>query len=86
MSNILSQSLLLSRRHFLRIIGATDEKQFGVPITPDALACDKENGIKVRPEHVHEAIRQYAGIADHSRGKKFPPGVAEKEKLQAFWG
>ena len=69
-----------------RVIGATDEKQFGVPIMPDTLACDKEKGIKVRPEHIHEALREFAGITQHAHSKKFPLGVPEKEKLQALWG
>jgi hypothetical protein len=69
-----------------RVLGATDEKQFQVALHPQTLACDKEKGVRVRPEHVHEALRQYAGIADHAFSKKFPLGVAEKEKLQGFWG
>jgi hypothetical protein len=69
-----------------RVIGATDEKQFGVPLTPDTLVCDKANGIKVRPEHIHEALREFAGIADHAHSKKFPLSVPEKEKLKALWG
>ena len=69
-----------------RVIGATDEKQFGVRITPDALACDQEKGIKVRPEHIHEALRQHAGITGHAFSKKFPLGVPDKEKLHALWG
>ena len=39
-----------------RVIGATDERQFLVPIDP-ALSTDKENGIRVRPEHIHAALR-----------------------------
>ena len=69
-----------------RVIGATDEKQFGIPITPDTLATDKEKGIKVRPEHIHEALREFAGIADHAHSKKFPLGVPDQERLRAFWG
>lgn len=69
-----------------RVLGATDEKQFGVPIDPKSLALDKEKGIRVRPEHIHEALRQFAGIADHTHSKKFPLGVADKELLQGFWG
>ena len=38
------------------------------------------------PEHVHEALREYAGIADHPLSKKFPLGLAEKEQLKGFWG
>ena len=68
-----------------RVIGATDEKQFSVPIDPQSLALDKDKGIRVRPEHIHEALRQFAGIAEHPHAKKFPLGVAEKDQLQKFW-
>jgi uncharacterized protein (DUF1501 family) len=69
-----------------RVIGATDEKQFGVALDPQSLACDKEKGIKIRPEHIHTALREYAGIAAHVLSKKFPLGVTEKDTLRAFWG
>lgn len=69
-----------------RVIGATDEKQFAVPVDPTTLKLDKEKGIRVRPEHVHEALREFAGIADHALSKKFPLGVADKEKLRGLWG
>jgi uncharacterized protein (DUF1501 family) len=68
-----------------RVIGATDEKQFHVPLNPRTLACDKDKGVRVRPEHIHEALRQFAGIENHSLSKKFPLGVPDTEKLQAFW-
>ena len=69
-----------------RVLGATDEKQFQVPLNPQTLACDKEKGVRVRPEHIHRRCAQFAGIADHPFSKKFPLGVAEKDKLQGFWG
>lgn len=69
-----------------RVLGATDEKQYLVPLNPQSLACDKEKGIRVRPEHIHLALRQYAGINDHPHAKKFPLGVTEKETLQGLWG
>lgn len=69
-----------------RMLGATDEKQFAVPFDPKALKLDKDKGVRVRPEHVHEALREFAGIADHPMAKKFPLGVAEKERLVGFWG
>lgn len=69
-----------------RVIGATDEKQFHVPINPETLACDKEKGIRVRPEHIHAALRQFAGIAEHPFSKKFPLGVVEKESLRRLLG
>jgi Protein of unknown function (DUF1501) len=69
-----------------RVLGATDDKQFAVPFDPKSLSVDKAKGIRVRPEHVHEALREFAGIADHPMAKKFPLGVAEAERLTKFWG
>ena len=69
-----------------RVIGATDEKQFGVALNPQSLVCDKEQGIKVRPEHIHTALREYAGIAAHPLSKKFSLGVTDKEMLRGLWG
>ena len=68
-----------------RVIGATDEKQFHVPIDAKTLAGDKEKGIRVRPEHIHASLRELAGIADHPLSKKFPLGVPENEKLIGLW-
>lgn len=69
-----------------RVIGTTDEKQFAVPFDPKTLAADKDQGIRVRPEHIHESLRQYAGIAEHAHSRKFPLGVKAEEQLQDFWG
>ena len=68
-----------------RVIGATDEKQQAVPINPQSLALDQEKGIRVRPEHIHLALREFAGIQDHAFSKQFPLEVPAKEKLQSFW-
>jgi hypothetical protein len=70
-----------------RVLGKTDDKQFAVPFEPKTLqCCEKDKGIRIRPEHVHQTLREYAGIADHAFSKKFPLGVAEKDRLQGFWG
>ena len=69
-----------------RVIGATDDKQFHVALDPQTLACDREKGIRVRPEHIHDALRDLAGIADHPLSRKFPLGVADNERLRGFWG
>src|SRR5262249_11187674 len=45
-----------------RVIGGTDEKQFHVPVNPQTLAEDREKGVRVRPEHIHTALRELAGI------------------------
>src|SRR5436190_20026323 len=55
-----------------RVLGATDERQFHVPLNPQTLALDRPTGIRVRPEHIHIALRELAGIADHAYSKRFP--------------
>ena len=69
-----------------RVIGATDEKQFSVPVDPRSLACDRDKGIRIRPQHLHLALREMAGIAGHPMSQQFPLVVPEKEKLQGLWG
>ena len=69
-----------------RVIGATDEKQFLVPINPKSLSTDKEKGIRVRPEHLHTALRELAGIDNHKFAKRFPLKVLDEQKLNGFWG
>jgi hypothetical protein len=69
-----------------RVIGETDEKQFAVPLDPKSLKTNRDTGVRIRPEHLHESLRELAGIADHPLSKKFPLGIADKDKLQKFWG
>lgn len=69
-----------------RVIGATDEKQFLVPINPQSLSMDKEHGIRVRPEHIHVALRQFAGIDSHGSSKQFPLDVPDAERLHDLLG
>ena len=68
-----------------RVIGATDEAQFLIPINPQTLAIDNEKGVRVRPEHIHLALRQFAGIEAHDFSKRFPLEVPEDETLQGLW-
>ncbi len=68
-----------------RVIGATDEKQQLMPVNPGSLAIDNDKGIRVRPEHIHLALREFAGVQDHAFSKRFPLEVAVNEKLQNFW-
>ncbi len=68
-----------------RVIGATDEKQLLVPINSGTLAIDKEAGLRVRPEHIHLALRHFADIQGHSFSKQFPLEVAVNEQLKNFW-
>lgn len=69
-----------------RVVGATDDKQFALPLDPRTLAAGAEQGIRVRPEHLHEALRRFAGIAEHPYSRKFPLGVNEAEQLHGLWG
>jgi len=69
-----------------RVIGATDEKQFAVPLNPQSLATDAEKGIRIRPEHLHQSLRELAGIADHPLSQRFPLGLKPEEKLANLFG
>ena len=69
-----------------RVIGATDEKQFLMPINPKSLSLDEKNSIRTRPEHIHQALRELAGIEDHAYSKKYPLKLTETEKLQGLFG
>lgn len=69
-----------------RVLGGTDERLFHVPVNPRTLAIDRQAGIRVRPEHIHQALRELAGIADHAYSRRFPLGVADNERLRGLWG
>ena len=68
-----------------RVIGATDDKQFQVTIEPTTLALKPDQGIRVRPEHVHAALRELAAISQHPASQRFPLGVPDNERLQGLW-
>jgi len=44
-----------------RVVGASDELHFALPIDPDSLQPDR-NGIILTPAHVHRAVRSYLGL------------------------
>ncbi len=67
-----------------RVIGATDAGQFAVPIDATTLALDKDKGTRVRPEHLHLALREFADIANHAMAKQFPLVIPEKERLMGL--
>lgn len=69
-----------------RVLGATDDGQFHVPLNPRTLTTDRKEGIRVRPEHIHQALRELAGIDDHPYSRRFPLGVPDKERLKGLWG
>ena len=71
-----------------RVIGKTDDGQFLHPVDAKTLdlAKDSEKGLRVRPEHLHFALREFAGIGDHSTSELFPFVIPEEERLRGFWG
>lgn len=68
-----------------RVIGATDEGQFLIPVDPKTLEVNKEKGIRIRPEHLTLALRELAGVQDHAFSKQFPLPVTDAERLQGLW-
>ena len=69
-----------------RVIGATDEGQFAVPIDASTLALDRDHGMRVRPEHIHRALRELAGIDAHPYSHQFPLKVPDEARLEGLWG
>jgi hypothetical protein len=69
-----------------RVIGGTDSGQMSIPIHARTLHPDPAHGIRVRPEHIHVALRELAGIADHSYSQQFPFKLKGDEKLSDLWG
>lgn len=69
-----------------RVLGATDGQQFAVAFDPAKLVVSPETGIRIRPEHLHQALREFAGIADHPMSQKFPLDVKAPNRLHQFFG
>jgi hypothetical protein len=57
-----------------------------VSINPKTLTIDREGGIRTRPEQIHQALRELAGVAEHDFAKRFPLDLKGDEKLVGFWG
>ncbi len=69
-----------------RVLGRTDDGQFAVPFNPKSLQTHETEGIRIRPEHVHHALREYAGVEKHPFSQQFPLGIKDAERLEGFWG
>ena len=70
-----------------RVIGATDEKQFAVPLDPQTLAARTRRRASACGRSTStRRCASCAGIADHPLAKKFPLGVAEKETAAGVVG
>lgn len=69
-----------------RVVGSTDERQMPIPIKAGTLALNPDEGIRVRPEHIHASLRELAGVAEHPLSQKFPCKFPDNEKLIHLWG
>ncbi|WP_437555103.1 DUF1501 domain-containing protein [Sorangium sp. So ce367] len=61
-----------------RVIGATDDRHNPLDVDPVTLA-PKEGGVRLKPGHIHKALRKLAGIADDPLVERFP--LSEEEDL-----
>ncbi len=56
-----------------RLIGATDDGQKVMTVNPKTLSLDDtKDGIRMKPVHIHRALRRLAGIDQHPLNNKFP--------------
>ena len=62
-----------------RVVGATDELHFAVPINRKTLKRDPAGGITLLPSHVHLALRKYLGLHEFANRAGFPLGVESVE-------
>lgn len=71
-----------------RVIGKTDDGQFLNPIDAKTLAIvdDKDKDLSVRPEHIHFALRELAGIDEHPFSEKFPLVIPQPDRLERLLG
>ena len=54
------------------IVGLTDAVHNVVPINPGTLEADPAGGITLYPRDVHQALREYLGIAGHPASLAYP--------------
>lgn len=47
-----------------QMVGETDEGHNAYAINPSTLQRDDDNGVIIKPAHVHKALRDYLGLAD----------------------
>ncbi len=56
-----------------RVIGATNERQEAMNVDPQTLAVVDSGGVRLRPAHVHRALRKLAGLeTDPVASQRFP--------------
>ncbi len=55
-----------------RVVGLTDSGHNALKINPQTLLADNTNGVILKPEHVHKALRKYLGISGAAATQLFP--------------
>ena len=60
-----------------RVIGGTDERQFGLKVDPSTLELSN-SGSRILPSHVHSAMRSYLGLDSSELVIPFPLNDTEK--------
>ena len=60
-----------------RVVGLTDSGHNALKINPQTLLADNTNGVILRPEHVHKALRKNLGIDSAAATKLFPFSTTE---------
>jgi hypothetical protein len=60
-----------------RVVGLTDSGHNAMKINPQTLLADNTNGVILRPEHVHKALRKNLGIDSAAATKVFPFSTTE---------
>ena len=63
-----------------KVIGASDDGHRPLMVNPQTLALD-ENGVRVRPEHVHYALRKLTGFERDPLSLQFPLEMQEQLPL-----
>lgn len=69
-----------------RVVGGTrldpvsGEEQAPMSVDPRTLQLDA-NGIRLRPEHIHDALRELAGVRAHPHARRHPLALPESERL-----
>lgn len=74
-----------------RVVGATTvdpetgHEQWPLTVDPQTLELD-DAGIRMRPEHIHQALRELAGVQNSDAAEEFDLGVPQAERLTGLFG
>ena len=74
-----------------RVIGGTEiHPETGVDQSPTLIdpihLQASATGIKIKPQHIHAALRDLVGISQHEYAQRFPLNVPDHEVLAGLWG